>query len=395
MAKKNTKKSEQEEPEEQQPQPIQEERIDNLVDSILDVTKKQFKNLGSVGRKLSEDESASVVGWVDTGSTGLNLAISNRKHGGWPVGKISEVYGGEQSGKSLLAAYAVKHTQERGGVGIIFDTEAAMTKEYMIAIGVNPERCIVYDLEKLEDIFEAIENIIVNIREKDRKALVTIVVDSIMGATTQAESESDYGKDGWATSKSIILSKAMRKLTPLIYKQNICVLLTNQVRTKMGATFGDLETTSGGKAIPFHSSVRVYLKKAGTHQGKIGSEDTAVGVKTKATVKKNRVGPPLRTVTFDIFFDRGVDNDTWWFDFLKNNNVIKGSGAWNSWNLPPESPFLFLNDKKFYQKDFSQILIDNDGLKEYLYDVICDLYIMKYNSSHEMELETLLGDDDE
>lgn len=143
------------------------------------------------------------------------------------------------SGKSLLGAYALASCQKKGGIAVYIDTESAVSREYLTAIGVDVTKLMYLQLEPLEDIFAAIESIIEKVRSSDRKRLVTILVDSVMGATTYKELDADYGKDGYATDKAIILSKAMRKITGLISKQKICLIFTNQLRTRMNAMFGD------------------------------------------------------------------------------------------------------------------------------------------------------------
>lgn len=147
------------------------------------------------------------------------------------------------SGKSLLGTYALKHTQKKGGLAVYIDTESAVTREYLSAIGVDISKLMYLQLEALEDIFAAIETIIEKVRASDKKRLVTILVDSVMGATTHKEMEADYGKDGYATDKAIILSKAMRKITNMIARENICLIFTNQLRVRIGCVNPDTEIT--------------------------------------------------------------------------------------------------------------------------------------------------------
>ena len=183
-------------------------------------------------------------------------------------------------------------------------------------------------LDAIEDIFEAIESIIESVRKSNKDRLVTIVVDSVMGASTKIEQAADYDKDGWATSKAIILSKGMRKITNLIGRQRIALLFTNQLRSRLGVAFGDPWTTSGGKAIPFHSSVRLRLKSVGQIKVKKDGVDQTVGIKTRCQVIKNRMGPPLKTIDYDIYFESGIDDFGGWLNVMKQFKLVSTAGAW-------------------------------------------------------------------
>ena len=198
----------------------------------------------------SEDSPTDVNDWVSTGSTVLDLAISNRPNGGFPVSKIVEITGLEQSGKSLLASHVIANTQKKDGIAVYIDTESSLNAQFLRAIGVDVEKMVYLPLETIEDIFDAIENVILKVRENNPNKLVTIVVDSVAAATTKIESAADFEKDGYATQKAIIISKAMRKITNLIGQERILLIFTNQLRQKMGAMpFADQYTTSGGKAL--------------------------------------------------------------------------------------------------------------------------------------------------
>ena len=227
-------------------------------------------------------------------------------------------------------------------------------------------------METVEDIFECIESIIVKIRESDRDRLVSILVDSLAGASTKVEMEADFEKDGWATSKAIIVSKAMRKITQMIGRERIALVFTNQLRQKLGVMFGDPWTTSGGKALPFHASTRIRLKNMG--QIKVGAKNDVIGMKCRAQIIKNRLGPPLRHADFNLYFDSGIDDMGSWLTVLKDHKLLKIAGAWYTLEYKGK-------DIKFQSKDFEKKLEENDGLKEYLYDKICDVSILKYKSA--------------
>jgi len=231
---------------------------DDLASVLADNLNKKFKSSNyKVAYFLEGDSDApsDVTEWISTGSTMLDLAIANRPNGGLPVGRIIEITGLEASGKSLLAAHALADTQRKGGLAVYIDTENAVSREFLEAIGVNLKDMLYVPLETVEDIFEAIENIIESIRKGSKDRIVTIVVDSVAGASTKQEMSADYDKDGWATSKAIILSKAMRKITNFVGRQRICLIFTNQLRTRLGVTFGDQWCVD-----PFTTKVKIRYK---------------------------------------------------------------------------------------------------------------------------------------
>ena len=235
----------------------------DLAGELAESLNKQSKDERIAYFLDEEDSPANIVGWISTGASMLDIAISNRPNGGFPVGRISEITGLEQSGKSLLSAHALADTQKKGGLAVLIDTEAAVSKEFMRAIGIDTSKLLYVSTDSVEKIFEAMETIIEKVRLASKDRYVTIVVDSVAAASTKKELEADYGKDGYATDKAIMISKAMRKITNMIAKQKITVIFTNQLRQKMNAMpFADPWTTSGGKALAFHSSVRLRLSTA-------------------------------------------------------------------------------------------------------------------------------------
>jgi len=374
---------------------------DTLANDIINAINSNFsKSKYKTAYHLTDPEAISdISGWISTGCSMLDLAISNRPHGGLPIGRITEITGMEASGKSLLAAHALADTQRQGGLAVYIDTEAAVSREFLEAIGIDVDTMLYIPLETLEDIFETIELIITKVRASNKDKIVTIVTDSVMGATTRTELAGEYEKQGWNTDKSIILSMAMRKITNMIAAQKICLIFTNQLRTNLGVTFGEKFSTSGGKALAFHSSVRLRL--AG--QGQIKIDDSVVGIKTKAIVKKNRLGPPLRTVIYDIYFSSGIDNYGAWLTFLKDLGEVKTGGAWYTLTLdkemdiiknPETAEVVSLSEIKFLAKNFPSLLEMNPNLKEYIYDKICEKYIMKYKINKDFSIDDVTITDD-
>ena len=316
-----------------------------------------------------QETPTDVTDWISTGSTILDLAISNRPDGGIAVGRITEINGLESSGKSLLGAHILAETQKKGGVAVYIDTETSVSQEFLEVIGVDFSKMLYLHLETVEDIFEAIDEIVTKVRESDKDRLVTILVDSLAAASTKVEMESDFEKDGWATAKAIVISKAMRKITQMIGRQKIALVFTNQLRQKLGVMFGDPWTTSGGKALPFHASTRIRLKNMGQIKD---TGKNVLGMKCRAQIVKNRLGPPLRHADYDMYFDRGIDNYGAWLTVLKEHKLVKTGGAW--YTLTDENG----KDHKFLSKDWEELITGNEELREYVYQIICDKVILRY-----------------
>ena len=368
---------------------IKESIRDELASTLADNLNKRFKKHQAAYFLSGQSGAPTEVNeFVSTGSSMLDLVISNGPNGGFPVGRITEITGLEASGKSLLAAHTLANTQKKGGVAVYIDTENAVSHQFLQAIGVNLEKMLYVPLDTIEDIFEAIEHIIESIRSSDKNRLVTIVVDSVAGSTTKVEAESDYDKDGWATSKAIIISKAMRKITNMIGRQKVTLIFTNQLRQKLGVMFGDPWTTSGGKALAFHSSVRLRLKQMGQIKMKIDGVDQVIGIKCRAQVVKNRVGPPLRLINYDMYFDSGIDDFGGWLTTLKDYKIVTTAGAWSQMERKDGSVW------KFQGKDFVPKLQEDPELKKEVYDIICEKIVMTYKTDTVIDQDKITIDDE-
>ena len=345
---------------------------DELAGVLADTINKQFKDM-KVAYFLDGTDSTptDIKDFVSTGSTMLDLAISNKPNGGIAVGRITELNGLESSGKSLLGAHMLAETQKKGGVAVYIDTETAVSTEFLSAIGIDVDNMLYLHLETVEDIFHAIEEIVAKVRESDKDRLVTILVDSLAAASTNVEMEADFDKDGWATSKAIIISKAMRKITQMIGRQQIALVFTNQLRQKLGVMFGDPWTTSGGKALPFHSSTRIRLKNTGQIKDK---KNNTIGMKMRAHVIKNRLGPPMRHADFELYFETGIDDDGSWLKVMKDHKLVKQGGSWYTMNNHNGE------EVKFQSKDWSELLQDEE-FKSHCYNLICDKVILKYEKN--------------
>ena len=343
---------------------------DELAGIIADELNKQFKHQQVAYFLEDGSNPTDVTDFISTGSTMLDLAIANRPNGGVAVGKITELNGLEGSGKSLIGSHLLASTQKKDGIAVYIDTESAVSQEFLRAIGVDTTKMLYVHLETVEEIFDTIETIVTKIRESNKDKLVTILVDSLAAASTKVEMDADFDKDGWATAKAIIISKAMRKVTQMIARQKVALVFTNQLRQKLGVMFGDPWTTSGGKALPFHASTRIRLKNMGQIKD---TKKNTIGIKIRAQVIKNRLGPPLRSADFQLYFDKGIDDFGSWLEVLKQHNLVKQGGAW--YTLTDQDG----KEHKFQSKDFESLMADEDTQK-YVYDLICEKTILKYDS---------------
>lgn len=497
---------------------------DELASLIAESLNKMNKDSDQVAFFLDGRESTPTdfTDFISTGATMLDVAISNRANGGIAVGRITELTGLEGSGKSLIGAQLIANTQRRGGVGVLIDTETAVNAEFFKAVGIDMNKLVYVQLQTVEEIFDAITTVIEKVRTgKDKNKLVTIVVDSVAAASTKKEMEADFGKDGYATDKAIIISKAMRKITGLLGRERIALVFTNQLRQKMNAmafsdpwcvdplttkvkiryklpyveeevtlaeladrflSLNDFETpeiydmdsmgievetidpvtgdkvfraiknfvvkntvsthytdgvikgtanhrviengkevrleehsefrmveeqinvvdieveefasylangrlhhntTSGGKAIAFHASTRLRLSLMGKISNSAGD---VIGVKVKANVVKNRLGPPHRTAEFEIYFNRGIDDVGAWLSVMKENKMVKQGGAWYVYTDPTTG-----EETKFQSKEFSAFLEANVERKERIYAEICESLIMRYQSEFDPENVSIMG----
>ena len=360
---------------------------DELIEMLANELNKANKDGGKIAHFLDEQDNPSeITDWISTGSSILDLAISNRPHGGLPVGKMVEFNGLEGTGKSLLSAHVVADTQKKGGVAVVIDTENAAAPEFWRSLGVDLSKLLYVQCETVEDIFAQMERMIAIVRKSNKDRILTIIVDSVAAASTKVELESDHGKDGYATGKSIIISKAMRKITTMIGRQKVLTVFTNQLRQNLNAmAFGDKYVVSGGKALAYHCSVRVRLNNT----GKLKKGEEIIGNECKAVVVKNRMGPPQRQASFDIYFDSGIADYGSWIKVLKENNLVKQGGAYYTYKKTDGSEW------KFQSKDFVSIMQSDKELSEEIYLKICDAVIMKYKDPNSQIIDDVVVDTEE
>jgi len=278
-----------------------------------------------------EDNPTDVKEFISTGSTLLDYLIANKKGGGVPVGKLTEISGEEASGKSLICAHLIAECQKRGGLAIYIDTENAANPSFMQQIGVNISEMVYLQPGTIEEVGEAIEKTIIMARTRAPGKLILIIWDSVAGTPPQAEIEGNYDPNERIGLAAKALAKMMRKLTQVWGRERIAMVFTNQLRVKFGVMYGDPMGTTGGKAIPYHASVRVRLER-GVNLKPAGKEDdpksAVYGVHTRAKTVKSRLGPPLRKCEFDITFSSGIDDVNSWLEKLHQVGEIVRSGGW-------------------------------------------------------------------
>jgi recombination protein RecA len=348
---------------------VQKVERSELAELIVKTMNKSQTDGSRVAYFLDEQEDPSMVSdWISTGSSLLDLAISNRKNGGLPVGRIVELHGLESTGKSLICAHIIANTQKMGGKAVFIDTENAAAPEFWKAVGVDIKEMGYATLFTVEEVFSKIEEVIGAVRKTNGDVLLTIVVDSLSQASCETEMESKHGKDGYNTSKAIIISKACRKITGLIGRQRVLIVFTNQLRMNLNAVkFGDKWIVPGGKAMAFASSVRVRLGNTGA----LKKGNKIIGNNCKAVVTKNRMGPPKRSALFEIHFDSGIQDLKSWLDFMKECGIAKKVD--DKYNIKLPSDTIKVTVPEFVEK-----INTDQKFKDEVYDAIANEYIMKY-----------------
>jgi len=356
-----------------------------LAEKLTKQMNKEYKDRPfNIISSMGEDSVTKITKWIPTGCSMLDLAISNIPNGGYPCGRISILYGKEQCGKSLLAAHAIANTQKLGGLGVYIDTEYAFNKAFFNAIGANTQDADKWwyiEQNSLESILDSIDKIIGMVRAADPNKLITIVMDSFIASHTDDEVKGDFGKQGYNTSKSIIIANGLARLVGLIAEQNICMIITNQVRQKLNAqTFEDPFRMPGGQALPHYASVIVKLDATTNKMLEVHGMNRVIGRGTKAKVTKNRMGPPLSTVNFDIYFASGIDNYGSWVDYMKVFKICKVNGATYSYTLDG------VEHKAVGKSQFSKILATDEKVREAVWKEICEKFIMVYKTDSDFAI---------
>ncbi|MBK0326599.1 recombinase RecA [Rhodobacteraceae bacterium F11138] len=285
------------------------------LDSALAQIERQFGK-GSI-MKLGDEGAVQEIAASSTGSLGLDIALGI---GGLPMGRIIEIYGPESSGKTTLTLHCVAEQQKKGGVCAFVDAEHALDPQYARKLGVDVDELLISQPDTGEQALEITDTLVRS------GAVNMVVVDSVAALTPKSELEGDMG-DSSVGVQARLMSQAMRKLTGSISRSNCMVIFINQIRMKIGVMFGSPETTTGGNALKFYSSVRLDIRRIGS----VKDRDEVVGNQTRVKIVKNKVAPPFKQVEFDIMYGEGISKMGELLDLGVKAGVVDKSGAWMSY----------------------------------------------------------------
>ncbi len=327
-----------------------EDKIKALEMAIGQIEKSFGK--GSV-MKLGQRESVVDVGSISSGSLSLDIALGI---GGFPKGRIVEIYGPESSGKTTLALHVLAEAQKTGGTCAFIDAEHALDTVYAKKLGVNVDELVISQPDAGEQALEITDTLVRS------GAVDVLVVDSVAALTPRAELEGEMG-DHHVGLHARLMSQALRKLTGSISKSNCLVIFINQIRLKIGVMFGNPETTTGGNALKFYSSVRIDIRRVGA----IKDRDDIIGNQTRVKVVKNKVSAPFRTVDFDIMYGEGISKTGELVDLGVNTEIIEKSGSWYSYNTERigqgrENAKTFLRDNPEIANEIEDLIRQNSGI---------------------------------
>ena len=288
---------------------------DSAIEHALSQIEKQHGK-GSIMR-LGTSERKLDIRTISTGALSLDAALGV---GGLPKGRIIEIYGPEASGKTTLALHAIANAQKAGGIAVLIDAEYAFDPTYAQNLGVDVDNLLVSQPDSGEQALEIADTLVRS------GAIDIIAIDSVAALVPVAEIEGEMG-DSHMGLQARLMSQALRKLTAIIAKSNTCLIFINQLRMKIGVMFGNPETTTGGNALKFYSSVRLDIRRIAT----IKDGDKAVGNRTRVRVVKNKMSPPFKEAEFDIMYGKGISFEGDVLDLSVENDIVERSGAWFSY----------------------------------------------------------------
>lgn len=350
------------------------ESIDDFTNDLIRSLNKEHGS--KIAYNLSTDQSPThVKRWISSGSRQLDAIIANKPNGGAPEGRIVEIFGPPSIGKSHIATQFAKTTQKMGGLVVYIDTENATSVENLALLGVDVSRRFVYvDTHCTEEVFQVAESTILKAKAMNKDVPVTIIWDSVAASSPKAELLGEYDQNTVGLQARTI-SKGMRKITGVIANQNVLFICLNQIRTAIGVMHGDPTTVPGGRAIPFHASVRIKL---GAGSQIKDSKDNVIGINVSAKTIKNKVAPPFRSCDFEIHFGKGIVEHEQIFDVLRAHGKeiingktisVEGGGAWKSLVVIDETTGEVIKERKFYKREFDIVLKEEAEWIDPLFDM--------------------------